>query len=310
MRWIKNRKDEILWATLTLVILSFIKSPAIGLLLGLTIAVICKNNVQLFTNKLCKNLLQLSVILLGFKLNFSTVVTVGTSSVGVTACTLMFVLTVGYYLGKFFGLDKKIITLVSSGTAICGGSAIAAIAPVIGANASQIAVSMGVVFLLNAVGLLIYPPIGHFLNMTQEQFGIWCAIAIHDTSSVVGASAIYGAKAAAIATTVKLTRALWILPVSFVFAKIHKSQSKAKFPKFLIGFILASAIKSALPEYDDSWILLSNIGKQMMVGTLFLVGIALTPKDIKAIGIKPLVFAILLWAIISITSLICILKFV
>lgn len=307
IKFFKQSKGKIAWILATILISLIGKSPALGLMAGLATACFYEID-KTYTNKLSKILLQLAVVLLGFKLELSILLEVGKNSVSITAITITIVLITGYYLGKIFKLDKKLSTLISSGTAICGGSAIAAVAPSINANSSQIAISMGIVFLLNAVALIIFPPIGHLLNMTQEQFGIWAAIAIHDTSSVVGATVSYGVEAAAIGTTVKLTRALWILPVAFIFSKIHKSESKAKFPYFLIGFIVASIISSYLPWLSSLWELLAVSGKQLMIGILFLVGLSLSPKELKIIGLKPLISAILLWLIIAIGSLAIILS--
>lgn len=290
--------------TLGAIALSFItKSPAVGLLIGLFIALVIGNVSVKFTGKMAKYILQVAVILLGFKLQLNTVLKVGSSSVILTALTILIVFCLGYIIGKILKIESKLTTLISSGTAICGGSAIAAVAPAIGASQTSIAVSMAIVFLLNAIALFIFPPIGHFLNLSQEQFGVWAAIAIHDTSSVVGATAIYGSIAAAIGTTVKMTRALWIMPISFICAKSHKQKSSAKFPLFLIGFLLASLINTILPDYQSYWNTLSGLGKQLMTATLFLIGLSLTKQDLKHIGTKPLILAIILWLIISITSL-------
>lgn len=280
--------------------LSFItKSPAIGLLIGLFIALVIGNVSVKFTGKLAKYILQAAVVLLGFKLQLGTVLKVGSSSVIITALTILSVFGLGYIIGKFLKLDSKLTTLISGGTAICGGSAIAAIAPAIGAPQSAIAASMGIVFLLNAAALFVFPVIGEFFNLSQQQFGIWAAIAIHDTSSVVGATAIYGSIAAAIGTTVKMTRALWIMPVAFICAKTHNTKSTAKFPLFLIGFLLASLIHTLFPAQENIWNTLAGLGKQLMTATLFLIGLSLTKQDLKKIGLKPLLLAVTLWITIS-----------
>jgi uncharacterized integral membrane protein (TIGR00698 family) len=212
-------------------------------------------------------------------------------------------MTLGWLLGKWLDVDKDISTLISGGTAICGGSAIAAIAPAIGASQAHTAVAMAVVFLLNALALLIFPYIGHFFGLSQNAFGLWAAIAIHDTSSVVGAAAIYGTAALAIATTVKLTRALWILPLSFVTAKIHKSNSGAKFPWFLLGFLIAAVIRSNFGDAEHVWNSFSGYGKHLMVATLFFIGGGLTREDLKKIGHRPLLKGVILWLVVSVLSL-------
>lgn len=295
-------KEKTIWLLLAAAIGALSGQPAVGLVAGLGFAVFVNNGQKEFTSKLSKFLLQTAVIMLGFKLNISTLIKVGKGSVIITAATICIVMTAGYFLGRLLKLDKKLSTLISSGTAICGGSAIAAIAPAISANSSQIAVSMGIVFLLNAIALFIFPPIGHFFHMTQEQFGLWAAIAIHDTSSVVGATVSYGSQAAAIGTTVKLTRALWILPLALGLAKIHKSQSKAKFPLFLIGFVGASVARSLFPSLNDAWNWFGVCGKHLMTSTLFFIGLALNPKDIKTIGSRPLISAVMLWITIALSS--------
>lgn len=286
-------------------ILTFIlKSPAIGLLIGLFIALVIGNISVKFTSKLSKYLLQGAVVLLGFKLQLGTVLSVGSNSIFITATSISTVFALGYFIGKLLKIDSKLTTLISGGTAICGGSAIAAIAPAIAASGSAIAISMSIVFLLNAIALFIFPPIGEFFNLTQNQFGLWAAIAIHDTSSVVGATAIYGSVAAAVGTTVKMTRALWIMPVSFICAKTHNTKSNAKFPLFLIGFLLASLTHTLFPTQEPLWNNLASLGKQLMTATLFLIGLSLTKQDLKHIGTKPLILAVTLWLIISIGTFI------
>ncbi|MCB1172222.1 MAG: putative sulfate exporter family transporter [Leptospiraceae bacterium] len=284
-------------------------SPAIGLVAGLALALLFRQSDKKGAVKAGKFLLQIAVVLLGFQLQIATVFKVGRSSIPLTAVTISAVLLFGFLLGRLFRLDQKLSTLISSGTAICGGSAIAAIAPAIQASATQIAVSMGIVFILNAVALLIFPPLGKMLHMSQQQFGLWAAIAIHDTSSVVGATVSYGQEAAAIGTTVKLTRALWILPLAFVMARMHKSAGKARLPYFLAGFVAASLLASYLPAWHELWAWLALTGKHLMIGILFLVGLGLTIEDLQTVGFRPLLAAIGLWLFIGIGSLILILYF-
>lgn len=298
----KKAQVKLLWGVLALLISLLTHSPAIGLVSGLTLAIILGNNVPEFTNNLAKKLLQLAVILLGFNLSLSTIVSVGVDSLFITATGIGIVFITGFGLNKLFKTEQKLSTLLSTGTAICGGSAIAAVAPAIGAGSNSIAIAMAIVFLLNAIGLIIFPPIGTFLELSQEQFGLWAALAIHDTSSVVGAATIYGTAATAIATTVKLTRALWILPVAFIAAKVHKTSSKAKFPLFLLGFLLASLLNSALPSLNFLWEHLASTGKTLMVTTLFFIGAGLSLKELRKIGLKPLLMAVILWIIVTIGS--------
>ena len=196
--------------------------------------------------------------------------------------------------------------LISFGTAICGGSAIAAMAPVIKAKDHEVAVALGIVFLLNGIGLLLFPAIGHYFELTQQQFGLWAALAIHDTSSVVGASATYGAVALSIATTVKLTRAMWIIPYTAVAGVFMRSDEKASIPLFIVGFLLAALINTYMPSFSSTWELINSAAKQLLVVTLFLIGSGLSLSVLKQAGIKPFLMAITLWVIVSSTILLLI----
>lgn len=278
-------------------------NPAVGLALGLAIALTVGNPAQKETSAASKKLLQLSVILLGFGMRFDAVLKVGAASLWVTLISISATLAIGSALGKIFGIERRLAVLLSSGTAICGGSAIAAMAPAISASSVETGVAMAVIFLLNGIALFLFPPLGHLIGLTQEQFGFWAALAIHDTSSVVGAASIYGAAALAIGATVKLTRALWILPVSYLGARLAKSEAKAKFQWFLLGFLLAALVRSLTPQFGALWDAGSLVGKHMMTGTLFLIGGGLGRAELKKIGAKPLVMAAALWFIISCLSL-------
>ena len=278
-------------------------NPAVGLALGLAIALTVGNPAQKETSAASKKLLQLSVILLGFGMRFDAVLKVGAVSLWVTLISISATLAIGSALGKVFGIERRLAVLLSSGTAICGGSAIAAMAPAISASSVETGVAMAVIFLLNGIALFLFPPLGHLIGLTQEQFGFWAALARHDTSSVVGAASIYGAAALAIGATVKLTRALWILPVSYLGARLAKSEAKAKFQWFLLGFLLAALVRSLAPQFGTLWDAGSLAGKHMMTGTLFLIGGGLGRAELKKIGAKPLVMAAALWFIISCLSL-------
>lgn len=278
-------------------------NPAVGLALGLAIALTVGNPAQKETSAASKKLLQLSVILLGFGMRFDAVLKVGAASLWVTLISISATLAIGSALGKIFGIERRLAVLLSSGTAICGGSAIAAMAPAISASSVETGVAMAVIFLLNGIALFLFPPLGHLIGLTQEQFGFWAALAIHDTSSVVGAASIYGAAALAIGATVKLTRALWILPVSYLGARLAKSEAKTKFQWFLLGFLLAALVRSLAPQFGALWDAGSLVGKHMMTGTLFLIGGGLGRAELKKIGAKPLVMAAALWFIISCLSL-------
>jgi len=283
-------------------------SPPIALAIGLVVAQLIGNPFSSLSHKAVNWLLKVAVVGLGFGMSVSSALQAGKEGFLFTVASISLTLTLGLLLGKLFGIDKKISKLISSGTAICGGSAIAAISPIIKADAKQISVSMGIVFLLNSIALFIFPSIGHYLHLTQHQFGIWCAIAIHDTSSVVGAADVYGPKALQIATTVKLARALWILPVSLLFAVFSKgSTKKIKVPYFIGLFILAIAINTYVPAVQHVSGYIVQGAKMALTLTLFLIGTSLTAKSLKVVGLKPLLQAVIIWGFISIGSLMVIL---
>lgn len=287
------------WIATGLILTFTFNSPALALCVGSIIALIWGNPLKNITGKLSKYLLQLAVILLGFGLQLNVILKVGYTSLGITFFSISTTMLLGWLLGKLYKVEHNVSLLINSGTAICGGSAIAAMSPAIGASQAQTAVAMAVVFLLNGIALLIFPYAGHFMELSQTDFGIWAALAIHDTSSVVGASAIYGTEALVIGTTVKLTRALWILPLSFLGAKLNKNQSKATIPWFLFGFLLTALIRSLMPEADGCWNMLALGGKKLMVGTLFFVGAGLTKEDLKKIGKGALLKAVTLWVLVE-----------
>ncbi len=298
----------IIWLAAAAFLSILTSNPAWGLLLGSAAALFAGNPAAESTGKVSKKLLQIAVILLGFGMHLDTVIRVGLTSVWITMISISLTLIIGMTLGRMFGVERDLSLLLSTGTAVCGGSAIAAMSPSIGASQSDTGVAMAVVFLLNGAGLLIFPAIGRFFELSQQQFGFWAALAIHDTSSVVGAAAIYGAEALAIGTTVKLTRALWILPLAIGGAKLNRSESKAPFQWFLIGFLAAAAARSLFPALEAVWNLGSLAGKHLMTGTLFLIGAGLSRDKLKKIGFKPLFMAVTLWLIISILSLTAVIK--
>lgn len=287
-------------------------SPPIALALGLLLAFTIGNPYRDEIRKPTKVLLQVSVVLLGFGMNLGEVYKAGRDGILFTVATIFGTLLLGYLIGKFLGVNEKISSLISSGTAICGGSAIAAVAPVIDADSEEISVSLGTVFVLNSVALFLFPLIGHALNLTQHQFGIWSAIAIHDTSSVVGASQSYGPEALAIATTVKLTRALWIVPVAFLFSYLYRAKSaKIAIPWFILLFLLAAIVRTYAPSKLPPSIFdsLVNIAKAGLTVTLFLIGASLSPRMLKQVGAKPFLQGVMLWMVISVVSLWAVLSF-
>ncbi|MEQ1604851.1 MAG: putative sulfate exporter family transporter [Pyrinomonadaceae bacterium] len=288
-------------------------SPPIALALGLVFAFTIGNPFPEIEGKVTKYLLQGSVVFLGFGMNLTSVYKAGKDGILFTIVTIFGTLILGYFVGKLLGVASKTSTLISSGTAICGGSAIAAVAPAIDAEKDEITVSMGTVFVLNSVALFLFPVIGHLLGLTQHQFGIWSAIAIHDTSSVVGASATYGPEALVIATTVKLARALWIAPVALLFAYIYRERGSEKrtkiaIPWFIFLFLLATAFRSyapsnILPSIYDA---LVNLAKAGLTVTLFFIGVSLSRETVKKFGFLALFEGVILWIVISIVSLIAV----
>lgn len=283
---------------------SFFLPTSISLLAGILLAVTLGSPFKKFTKKVSKYLLQLSVIGLGFGMNLHSAIEAGKDGMLFTIVSVIGVMCLGVLLGKAFRLSRNNSYLISSGTAICGGSAIAAIAPIIDADDDETTLSMATVFTLNAAALLIFPAIGHLLGMSQEQFGTWAAIAIHDTSSVVGAGAAYGEEALKVATTVKLTRALWIIPMAvattFIFRKKGK---KISIPWFILIFIIAMLANTyfGIPEAISAGIV--TCSKHALSATLFLIGCGISVQSIRNTGIRPFALGISLWIIISAATL-------
>ena len=254
-------------------------------------------------------LLKISVVGLGFGMNAHTAVQTGKEGFWLTVGSITLILTLGYFVGKAFRMSHRSSHLVASGTAICGGSAIAAVAPAVNATDKDISVSLGVIFLLNSLALLLFPFLGHLLELSQHQFGLWSAIAIHDTSSVVGAASAYGEEALQVATTVKLARALWIIPVSVLSIFLFRSKgAKISIPWFIGFFILAMLANSYLPGVSVFGPAIVKISKAALVVTLFLIGAGLSVEKMKSVGWKPLALGVLLWVTISVLSLLAVLN--
>ena len=275
-------------------------SPPIALLLGVLIVNIFGNPFLAFNHKAITFLLQFSVVGLGFGMNASSAISAGKEGFLLTVLSIVSTLIFGLLLGKWLKTDKKTSHLISCGTAICGGSAIAAISPVIKSNENQTSIALGVIFILNSVALFVFPFIGHQLDMSQKDFGLWCAIAIHDTSSVVGAANKYGAEALEIATTVKLARALWIIPISILTAVIFKNKnSKIKIPYFIGLFILAMLFNTYVPAMTIIAPSVVGVAKIGLTITLFLIGATLNSNALKSVGVRPLLQGIFLWVFIA-----------
>jgi uncharacterized integral membrane protein (TIGR00698 family) len=278
-------------------------SPPFALLGGLLYGIALSHPFHVESRSLAKFLLQASVVGLGFGMNLHEVVRAGRSGLLYTALSITLAMLLGLSLGYLIRVGKKSAFLISAGTAICGGSAIAAVGPIAGANEEEMAVSLGAVFILNSVALFLFPVIGLSLHMSQSQFGLWSALAIHDTSSVVGATAKYGATALAVGTTVKLTRALWIVPLSIATAAWLKSKTKIQWPWFILLFCLAALLNTLLPHFNAAFAQLSRLGRIGLTVTLFLIGTGLNRETLKRVGVRPLLQGLTLWIIVGVSTL-------
>jgi len=284
--------------------LSPLVSPPLALLMGLIVALFIGHPYAHLNQKATSKLLQLSVIGLGFGMNVHSALRAGKEGILFTVASIFGTLILGFLLGKLFKIEKKTSYLISAGTAICGGSAIAAVSPVLKAEEKQISVALGTIFILNSLALFLFPPIGHALGLTQQQFGLWSAIAIHDTSSVVGAASKYGAQALEVATTVKLARALWIIPVAFLSAFLFKNrESKIEIPYFIGWFVVAMAVNTYVPLVQQFGHYMVAIAKAGLTLTLFLIGSGLSRAVLWSVGVKPLIQGVLLWIVISAAAL-------
>lgn len=281
-------------------------TPPVALFLGLVFALVCGQAYPKFNKKVSKKLLQYSVVGLGFGMNLHASLASGKEGMMFTIVSVVGTMLIGMFIGrKMLKVSRDTSYLISSGTAICGGSAIAAVGPVIKAKDSDMSVALATIFVLNAVALFIFPVLGEWLGLTQQEFGTWAAIAIHDTSSVVGAGAAYGEEALQVATTIKLTRALWIIPLALATSFIFRSGGKkVSIPWFILWFIVAILINTyvldAMPEVGKA---ISGLARKGLVITMFFIGASLSTDVLKAVGVKPLVQGVLLWLVISVGSL-------
>jgi uncharacterized integral membrane protein (TIGR00698 family) len=293
----------VFFAGIVLSLMPFVDPPialAIGLLIGLTLG----NPYGKVTKKATKILLQASVVGLGFGINLGKVLEASREGVLFTIATIVGTLLLGLIVGRLLKLAPKTVHLISSGTAICGGSAIAAVGPVMHADENEMSVALGTIFILNSIALFVFPAIGHAIGLSQTQFGIWAAIAIHDTSSVVGAAGHYGKEALEIATTVKLARALWIVPLVIATSFIFKSKdAKITIPWFIFLFLLASVLRTYIPFVANASEVIVAIARKGLTITLFLIGSGLSRAMLKKVGARPLIHGVTLWIVISIVSL-------
>ena len=301
------QQQKALFITVALLCVTPFISAPIALVLGFLMIQFVGNPYEETTKKLIHKLLQISVVGLGFGMNVNSALKAGREGFIFTLVSIISVLVIGFLLTKILKIEKITGYLISAGTAICGGSAIAAIAPIVKAKPNQISVALAVIFTLNSIALLLFPLIGNMLHLSQHDFGLWSAIAIHDTSSVVGAASKYGTEALEVATTVKLARALWIIPLSLLSVTLFKNkESKIKIPWFIGFFILAMIVNTYVSFVQPISPFIVSISKAGLTLTLFLIGAGLSLNVIKNVGIKPLLLAVLLWLFISIASLLII----
>lgn len=304
------QKTDLIFIIIGLLCLTPLISSPVALVLGFTLATLglVPKNINLST--ITKKALAYSIVGLGFGINLDVAIAATKDGIGIIVTSIVCTLILGWFLTKALKIDKKTGYLISAGTAICGGSAIAAVAPAINAKNDQTSLALATVFILNSVALFIFPVIGHLLEMSQHAFGVWSAIAIHDTSSVVGAASAYGDEALLTATTLKLARALWIVPVAFVSALLFKGDSKKlTIPFFILFYCFAIFTAYVLPDYQVLYQGIFNISKQVLVMCLFFIGAGITVQKVREAGVKPLLLGILLWLSISASSLIYILYF-
>ena len=281
-------------------------TPPVVLFIGLVFALLCGQAYPTFNKNVSKKLLQYSVIGLGFGMNLQASLASGKEGMLFTIISVVGTLLIGMFIGcKILKLNRNTSYLISSGTAICGGSAIAAVGPIIKAKDTDMSMALATVFILNAIGLFLFPILGHWLGLSQQEFGTWAAIAIHDTSSVVGAGAAYGEEALQVATTIKLTRALWIIPLALVTSIIFRSEGKKiSIPWFILFFIVAMLINTyLLADYPEIGKFIAGIARKGLIITMFFIGASLSVDVIKSVGIRPLLQGVLLWIIISAASL-------
>ncbi|MCL1051302.1 YeiH family protein [Shewanella abyssi] len=300
----QDRKQTALFIIIALLCLLPVISSPIALMLGFTLASIGWVPSQIPLAKLTKKLLAYSIVGLGFGIHLDTAIAVSLENFPLIIGSIIVTLLLGFTLTRALKFDAKTGHLIAAGTAICGGSAIAAVAPAIRANSEQAAVALATVFMLNSVALFLFPAIGHGLSMSQHDFGVWSAIAIHDTSSVVGAASAYGSEALTTATTIKLARALWIVPVALISSMLFSGDKKKITIPYFIGFYcLTISIAYWLPQGEPFYEVAFEASKRLLVVCLFLIGAGITVKKMKATGPKPLILGLLLWLAIGISSL-------
>lgn len=280
-------------------------SAPLALAIGFVIALCLKQKQDFKIHKLSNTFLKISIVLMGFGMSWTQAIQSSSSGLKLTTISVFLTIVSGILIGKIMKVDAKTTLLISAGTAICGGSAIAAVSPIINAKNSQLSFALIVIFVLNAIALLVFPLIGEYLSLSQEVFGNWAAIAIHDTTSVVGAGEAYGNQALEIATTVKLTRALWIIPMALLLGILNKSKntSKLKLPWFILLFVMAMLAAHQFPQFELFYTKLDWLGRRGMLMALLFIGASLQLLEIKKAGFRPFLLGISLWILISTVSL-------
>ncbi|MFN0085111.1 MAG: YeiH family protein [Blastocatellia bacterium] len=286
-----------------LISIAVLKSPPIALAVGLVFGLVFQHPYSKEAKSFSKTLLQASVVGLGFGMNLHEVLRAGRSGFIYTALGIAATMALGIGLGRLLNVEPTAALLISVGTAICGGSAIAAVGPVAGATDEEMSISLGTVFILNSVALLIFPAIGVLVGLDQQQFGLWAALAIHDTSSVVGAAAKYGAAALAVGTTVKLARALWIVPLTIGTALVTRKQARIQWPWFILFFCLAALCNTYITSGREAFSVLTQLARIGLTVTLFLIGSGISKATLKKVGARPLIQGVILWLIVGISSL-------
>jgi uncharacterized integral membrane protein (TIGR00698 family) len=278
-------------------------SPPFALTLGILFGLLFSSSFPARIRRMSPWLLQGSVVALGFGMDLHEVLRVGRSGFVYTSLGIAFAILLGVTLGKFLCVRGNSSYLITAGTAICGGSAIATIAPILRADEEEMTVSLGTVFVLNSVALLVFPSLGHMLGLSQSQFGLWAALAVHDTSSVVGAASRYGAQSLVVGTTVKLARALWVVPLALAIAGVKRTRSKLNFPWFILFFCLAAVVNTYFATVSAYSGALFQIGRLGLTATLFLIGSGISLATLRQVGWRPLVQGVVLWIVVGVTSL-------
>lgn len=278
-------------------------SPPVALTAGILFGLGFPHPYAKASRTLSKYLLQACVVALGFGMNLHEVLKAGRRGFIYTALGIAFTMLAGLVVGRILRVRSTSAYLISTGTAVCGGSAIAAVGPILHADEEEMAVSLGTVFILNSVALLVFPPVARSFGLSEEQFGLWAALAIHDTSSVVGAAAHYGPAALVIATTVKLARALWIAPLALVTAALKRSRSRIELPWFVLFFCLAAVANTYLCALAPAAKVLFSMGRIGLTATLFLIGTGISRATLREVGWRPLLLGLLLWILVALGSL-------